>query len=139
MTHTPIIRVRQLGFPWETADPFLFCVHHEDFFPKGEEDFGPEPSLLAGRSMGSDFRVKDGFRMYHGSRIPGFPSHPHRGFETVTVVRKGFVDHADSVGNAGRYGEGDVQWMTAGGGVVHGEVSNADESNNCNCHSFITI
>lgn len=122
MTTHPIIRVRQLGFPWETADPFLFCVHHEDFFPKGEKDFGPDPALLAGRNIGSDFRVKDGFRMYHGTRIPGFPSHPHRGFETVTVVRKGLVDHADSVGASGRYGGGDVQWMTAGAGIQHSEM-----------------
>ena len=117
-----ITRIRQLGFPWETADPFLFCVHHEDFFPKGEEDFGPDPALLAGRNIGSDFRIKDGFRMYHGARIPGFPSHPHRGFETVTIVRRGFVDHADSVGAAGRYGGGDVQWMTAGAGIQHAEM-----------------
>lgn len=52
----------------------------------------------------------------------GFPQHPHRGFETITATMKGLIDHADSAGNAGRYGEGDVQWMTAGGGIVHGEM-----------------
>jgi len=99
----------------------LFCVHHEDNFPKGNEVMGPATSL-SGRNMGDDFIIKDGFRMYHGKIIPGFPGHPHRGFETITVVRKGIVDHADSMGASGRYGNGDVQWMTAGKGVQHSEM-----------------
>jgi redox-sensitive bicupin YhaK (pirin superfamily) len=118
----PIKSISALGFQWETADPFLFCVHHEDSFPKGNEAMGPDASFFQGRHMGDDFIVKDGFRMYHGKTVPGFPGHPHRGFETVTVVRKGLVDHADSLGAAGRYGNGDVQWMTAGKGVQHSEM-----------------
>lgn len=118
----PILNVKPLGFQWETADPFLFCVHHEDYFPKGNEQMGPSTELLKGRHMGDDFIIKDGFRMYHGKTVPGFPGHPHRGFETITVVRKGIVDHADSMGAAGRYGNGDVQWMTAGKGVQHSEM-----------------
>lgn len=118
----PIKSVKPLGFQWETQDPFLFCVHHEDYFPKGNDEMGPEQEYLKGRHMGDDFIIKDGFRMYHGKKVPGFPGHPHRGFETVTVVRKGIVDHADSLGAAGRYGNGDVQWMTAGKGVQHSEM-----------------
>jgi redox-sensitive bicupin YhaK (pirin superfamily) len=60
--------------------------------------------------------------MYHGQTVPGFPSHPHRGFETVTIVRKGLIDHADSLGAAARFGRGDVQWLTAGRGIVHAEM-----------------
>lgn len=116
-----IINIRPMGFMWETADPFLFCVHHEDQFPRGNAAMGPATSL-SGRSLGDDFIIKDGFRMYHGKTIPGFPGHPHRGFETITVVRRGLVDHADSMGAAGRYGNGDVQWMTAGKGVQHSEM-----------------
>jgi redox-sensitive bicupin YhaK (pirin superfamily) len=117
-----IKQVKPLGFQWETKDPFLFCVHHEDNYPEGNGAMGPDDSYLTGRSLGDDFIVKDGFRMYHGKQIPGFPGHPHRGFETITVVRKGWVDHADSLGAAGRYGNGDVQWMTAGKGVQHSEM-----------------
>lgn len=118
---SPILEIKAMGFQWETQDPFLFCVHHEDKFPKGNENMGPATSL-AGRSLGDDFIIKDGFRMYHGDKVPGFPGHPHRGFETITVVREGLVDHADSMGAAGRYGNGDVQWMTAGKGVQHSEM-----------------
>ena len=46
----------------------------------------------------------------------------HRGFETVTLARKGFIDHSDSLGATARFGKGDVQWMTAGHGIVHAEM-----------------
>ena len=116
-----IERVAPLSFPFETRDPFLFCVHHDDHYPAGNPELGPN-ATLSGRNLGQDFDLRNGFRMYHGKRIPGFPQHPHRGFETVTFVRKGIVDHSDSLGAAGRYGGGDVQWMTAGGGVLHAEM-----------------
>lgn len=119
--HKAINKIFQLGFPWQTQDPFLFCVYHLDHYPKGNGDLGPDDSL-SGRNLGNDFQIKDGYRMYHGTTIPGFPAHPHRGFETITIVNKGFCDHSDSLGTAGRFGEGDVQWMTAGSGVQHSEM-----------------
>jgi redox-sensitive bicupin YhaK (pirin superfamily) len=119
---TAILNQQPLGFPWATIDPFLFCVHHVDRYPAGNGRFGPDAALLAGREIGNDFVVKDGFRMYHGATVPGFPSHPHRGFETVTIVRQGLIDHADSLGAAARFGHGDVQWLTAGRGIVHAEM-----------------
>ncbi|MGB7395976.1 MAG: pirin family protein [Pricia sp.] len=117
----PIKKIFELGFPWQTEDPFLFCVYHLDRYPQGKDDMTPAASL-EGRNLGNDFIVKDGWRMYHGHSVPGFPAHPHRGFETITIVNKGFCDHSDSLGAAGRFGEGDVQWMTAGRGVQHSEM-----------------
>ncbi len=121
-----------LGPQWQTVDPFLFCAHHDDAYPPGTEGLGPDPSLLAGRSLGSDFAGVDGWNMYHGSAVPGFPQHPHRGFETISFVRHGFIDHSDSLGATARFGRGDVQWMTAGSGIVHAEMFpllRADEGN----------
>jgi len=116
-----VVQTVPLGFPWATVDPFLFCAHHLDAYPRGDERFGPAASL-AGRDLGQDFDGKDGWRMYHGQTVPGFPQHPHRGFETVTLVRKGRIDHSDSLGAAARFGDGDVQWITAGAGIVHSEM-----------------
>lgn len=114
--------ITKLGPIWETLNPFLFSVHHQDAYPKGTEQMGPEPSLLKGHNIGMDFDHNADWRMYHGQTVPGFPAHPHRGFETITVVLEGFVDHFDSNGAAGRYGKGDVQWMTAGSGLQHSEM-----------------
>jgi len=123
MTHhkNPILSVEPLSFPWKMEDPFLFCAHHNDNYPAGDERMAPKASL-AGRDMGSDFSGKDGFSMYHGLTVPGFPQHPHRGFETVTIARRGYIDHSDSMGAQARFGQGDVQWITTGAGVVHSEM-----------------
>jgi quercetin 2,3-dioxygenase len=118
---TVIKRVGSLGFPFQTPDPFLFCVYHNDNFPIGNKDNMNAPR----RGNGADFDWSQPYRMYHGDVIPGFPQHPHRGFETLTLVREGTCDHTDSLGQSGRYGgngkASDLQWMTAGKGCVHGE------------------
>ena len=119
--HDPVIQTFALGFQWPTIDPFLFCVHHDDAYPAGNTDLGPAASL-EGREVGADFAGVDGWRMYHGQVVPGFPGHPHRGFETITYVRRGLIDHSDSLGAAARFGQGDAQWLTAGRGIVHAEM-----------------
>ncbi len=127
-----ITNIEPLGFPWKTQDPFLFCAYHRDEYPKGNDKMGVDFEQLSGRSIGQDFVIKDGWRMYHGSNMPGFPYHPHRGFETITINKEGVVDHSDSLGAAGRFMGGDVQWMTAGKGIQHSEMFplvNEDKAN----------
>jgi redox-sensitive bicupin YhaK (pirin superfamily) len=104
-----------------TEDPFLFCVHHMDHYPAANAHMGPVASLEA-RDIGMDFSGAEGWSMYHGSTVPGFPQHPHRGFETVTFMRQGTIDHSDSLGATARFGRGDAQWLTAGRGIVHSEM-----------------
>jgi redox-sensitive bicupin YhaK (pirin superfamily) len=81
---------------------------------RGVEDF--DPFLLF-----DDFR-NDRPEDY----LAGFPWHPHRGIETITYVLAGGVEHADSLGNSGRLDTGDVQWMTAGRGILHQEMPKGD-------------
>ena len=108
---TSVLSVERLGMgPMPTDSPFLFAVHHLDKYPPGDKNMGPAASLR-GHNIGADFGHADGWSMYHGEVIPGFPKHPHRGFETITVARQGYVDHTDSLGNGGRFGGGDVQWI----------------------------
>lgn len=122
MTNKQVLKIQRIGFQWEMENPFIFCAHHNDLFPKGNNEQGLDKSQLVGRNIGSDFSGKDGFSMYHGEVVPGFPVHPHRGFETVTIVLKGLIDHFDSKGSSGRYGNGDVQWLTTGRGCQHSEM-----------------
>jgi len=87
----PTVKFVERSF--KAQDPFLMCGFHDDIFP-------PASKMSAN---------------------PGFPQHPHRGMETVTVMVTGLTDHSDSLGGSGRYGDGDVQWMTAGRGMAHSE------------------
>lgn len=108
--------------PWPGVDPFLFTAHHLDTYPAAEGESMRPSTGREGRQPGMDFSGKDGWSMYHGATVPGFPQHPHRGFETITVVEEGLVDHTDSEGAVARYGAGDTQWLTAGRGVAHAEM-----------------
>ena len=90
-------------------------VHLHRAFGFGETD-ATDPFLLF-----DDFR-NDVPAQYQ----KGFPWHPHRGIETITYVLHGEVDHGDSLGNTGKLGAGDVQWMTAGRGIMHQEMPRGD-------------
>jgi redox-sensitive bicupin YhaK (pirin superfamily) len=91
-------------------------VHLKRAFGFGEVN-ACDPFLLL-----DDFRSDDPRRF-----IKGFPWHPHRGIETITYVLRGNVEHGDSMGNKGIIGSGDVQWMTAGSGIIHQEMPKGDE------------
>lgn len=73
------------------------------------------------------FLLLDDFHSDDPARyLPGFPWHPHRGIETITYVLQGDVEHGDSMGNKGNISSGDVQWMTAGSGIIHQEMPKGD-------------
>jgi redox-sensitive bicupin YhaK (pirin superfamily) len=80
-----------------------------------------DPTELDPFLLFDDFRNDDPARY-----AKGFPWHPHRGIETITYVLAGEVDHGDSLGNTGTLGAGDVQWMTAGSGILHQEMPRGD-------------
>jgi len=74
------------------------------------------------------FLLLDDFRNEHPEDyLAGFPWHPHRGIETITYVLAGTVEHGDSIGNSGSISAGDVQWMTAGSGIIHQEMPKGDQ------------
>lgn len=119
----PVLREQTAALHWDTADPFLFASHHFDLYPKGNELQAPPYSEVKGKTLGQDYDKKIfGYRMYTGKVTPGFQLHSHWGYETITIASKGYVDHFDSLGNQGRYGDGDIQWVTAGGRYHHCEM-----------------
>jgi hypothetical protein len=77
------------GQPWRGVGPFVYAAHHLDLYPVGNKHLGPDPKLLQGRKTGSDFNNESGtdWNMYMATGpVPGFPAHPHRGFETISIV-----------------------------------------------------
>src|SRR6201985_3041468 len=89
---------------------------------------GLERAFCVGKTKEFDpFLLLDDFRNDNPSDyLRGFPWHPHRGIETITYVLAGTVEHGDSLGNRGAMGAGDVQWMTAGSGILHQEMPKGD-------------
>ncbi len=78
------------------------------------------------------FLLLDDFRNEHPEDyLKGFPWHPHRGIETITYVLAGTVEHGDTIGNQGTISSGDVQWMTAGSGILHQEMPKGDAKGKC--------
>ena len=113
MSTANIYSIQPIEFRLDLKDPFLFTAHHIDHFPVADAQMRPtKPST-----------PEKPYNMYYSETgVPGFPEHPHTGFETITLVESGFVDHFDSLGNSGRYGAGDVQWLSTGNGVEHCEM-----------------
>ncbi|RPJ08660.1 MAG: pirin family protein [Spirochaetaceae bacterium] len=102
------------------AQPFLegAGVHLRRVFSRPEAEL-TDPFLLL-----DDFRSDE-----PGKYLAGFPWHPHRGIETITYMLEGHVEHGDSMGNKGVIRKGDVQWMTAGSGIIHQEMPKGDSEN----------
>ena len=111
-----------LGMHWDTEDPFLFVSHHEDDYPHGNRQQAPPLAEISCRNLGRDYQLRLGFRMYHGKVVPGFPMHAHWGYETVTLPEKGYIDHYDTERIEGRFGFGDVQWVSASSKYEHCEM-----------------
>lgn len=114
MTDKKIIKVKSNeGGHW-VGDGFPVST----MFSYSEDAGGISPFLLLDYAGPADFEPSEKPR--------GVERHPHRGFETVTIVYQGEVEHKDSAGNAGRIGPGDVQWMTAARGILHEEMHGMD-------------
>jgi redox-sensitive bicupin YhaK (pirin superfamily) len=117
-----VLRYVDFDIHWDTEDPFIFVSHHRDNYPKGNSQQAPPYDMIAWRDLGHDYKKHNGFRMYKGKVVPGFPMHPHWGYETFTIVEEGYVDTFDSEGNQSRFGFGDAQWVTASSKYQHSEM-----------------
>lgn len=118
----PVLREMVADLHWDIDDPFIFASHHFDLYPVGNERQAPPKEEVDRKDLGNDYYKLFGYRLYTSKMTPGFQLHSHWGYETITLVPQGYVDHFDSLGNQGRYGYGDMQWITAGGRYHHCEM-----------------
>ncbi|AGI47734.1 Pirin-related protein [Thermoplasmatales archaeon BRNA1] len=118
----PVLREQVAGYNWDCEDPFYLVTHHFDNYPSGNVQQAPPLPEIQRRTLGNDYDKYLGYRMYKGKVSPGFPLHTHWGYETLTYVSQGYVDHFDSEGNCGRFGFGDLQWVTASSRYRHDEM-----------------
>ena len=107
-------------------DEFFGNLYHLNAEEEPEQPDYPPRGGLPQLTEFDPFLLLDDFRNDPDDYLAGFPWHPHRGIETVTYVLAGTVDHGDSLGNRGSLGAGDVQWMTAGSGILHQEMPQGD-------------
>lgn len=117
-----VLRYIDFDMHWDTEDPFTFVSHHRDNYPMGNSQQAPPYDMIAWRDLGHDYRKHNGFRMFNGKVVPGFPMHAHWGYETFTLAEEGYVDTFDSEGNQARFGFGDAQWVTASSKYQHNEM-----------------
>ncbi|MGX6977704.1 pirin family protein [Vagococcus elongatus] len=119
-------------------NPYILIARHVDDYPEGNGEMAPV-EFPRDWQKGNDFTSGRGWNMYHGEYVPGFPAHPHRGFETITYAKNGIIDHFDSHGNYGRYGNGDIQWMISGRGLQHAEMFPLIETEKNNPFEIVQI
>ena len=122
MTESLVVQTVPLGFHWPTVDPFLFCVHHLDPYPAGNEQLGPGGVARRPRHRAGLRRHRRLAHVPRRRRARASRSTPTAGSRPSPSCAAGCIDHSDSLGATARFGRGDVQWLTAGAGIVHCEM-----------------
>ncbi|QZE15705.1 pirin family protein [Halosquirtibacter laminarini] len=109
-----VLNIQDLEESTRIQDPFIICSHFKEIFPSGTSGMQP--------SVGNLLDKENVCPMMNGRQFPGFPVHPHYGFEIITILEEGIIDHFDSKGVYGRFGSGDVHWLSSGNGIQHSEM-----------------